>query len=279
MKIVEHETAKSLLKRCKDALLADPASNHAIIQTASILCGSNDFYSPPYWFCTVETKGEVKGAALYAEPDGLVLSEMPSNAMAALCERLVERIPTPARVFGRPDLANSIAEKLADRSGIQPTLSTSWYVGRLDRVIKPAESAPGELRQAKAVDAELVEAWGARYQKEKPSFLNISRYLLKKLALGDLYFWDADGPRTLITISGRTKNGVRISSVFTPQENRGYGFASAAVAEISERLISAGHGFVLVNWRVDDGVGDLYSRLGFRKVGVQQSYINDETIF
>jgi GNAT superfamily N-acetyltransferase len=279
MQIVEHDNAEALLERCQDALLSDPACNHHIIQTATVLCGPNDFYRPPYWFCTVEVRGEVKGAALYAAPDGLVLSDMPSSAMAELYERLVEKVPAPVRVFGRPDLTNIIAEILADRSGFQPVLSTSWHVGRLDSVIKPEKLPPGELRQADTQDAGLVETWGGLYQKEKPSFLNISRYLLKKLVLGDLYLWDSDGPKTMITISGRTENGVRISSVFTPKEHRGSGFASASVAEISQQLLRSGHGFVLVNWRVGDDVGNLYSRLGFQEVGIQQSYINDETIF
>ena len=278
MQIVIHKTAAALLTRCKKALLSDPAFNHSIIQTAAILRGENHFYEPPFWFCTVESQGAVKGAAIYAEPDGLVLSDMPSKAVPALYDCLIKSIPMPVRVLARPDLASNIAARLAEKPGARPVLSTSWYLGRLDKVIEPGDMPPGELRQASFEDRELVKSWGIQYQKEKPSFLKISPYLIKKLTLGDLYVWDSNGPRTIITISGRTENGVRISSVFTPQENRGYGFASAAVAAISQSLLDTGHGFILVNWRVGDSVEELYSRLGFRKVGIQTSYFNDGRI-
>jgi hypothetical protein len=278
MQIVVHKTAAALLARGKEALLAEPACNHGVIQTAAILRGDNHFYEPPFWFCTVESEGAVKGAAIYAEPDGLVLSDMPQKAVPAIYDSLIKTIPMPVRVLARPDLANDFAARLAEKSGAQPSLSTSWYLGRLDKVIVPADMPPGHLRQASVEDSKLVECWGTQYQKEKPSFLNISPYLKKKLLLGDLYVWDSDGPRIILTVSGRTENGVRISSVFGPIENRGFGFASAALATICQSLLDKGHKFILVNWRVGDGVEELYSRLGFRKVSIQTSYLNDGKI-
>ncbi len=276
MQVISHDNAESLLERCRSTLLTSPILNHNVIQIASILCGDNDFYQPPFWFCTVEDNGRVLGAAVYAAPDGLVLSEMPEEAMKLLCQRLVEEVPCPERVIGEPRLTQQAASQLAEMSGLYPTLSTEWHVAHLTSVRHPIRRSSGDLRIGKNADKDLVARWGKEYGREKPSFLDVSDYMVKKLQNGDLYIWEDDYPTTIVTVSGRSDDGVRISSVFTPPRHRNLGYASSAVATLSESLLSAGHQFVVLTWRVGDPVGRIYEKLGFEVVGTQMSYVNQE---
>lgn len=263
----------ALLERCHASLLRSAALNHSIIQTALVLSHDNDFYEPPFWFWTVEIGDEVLGAAIYAAPDGLVLSEMPTKALPALCEALIEQIPVPMRVIGGSSVVESFVANLAKRSGLTPMLSNSWHVGRLNSVVKPNPLAPGRLRLADSSYAELVRTWGTEYGKEKPSFLDVAEFMAKKLKGGDLYLWEDGEPITMMTVSGRSDNGVRISSVFTPPRHRGFGYASSAIATMSGSLLECGHDFVILTWRIGDPAGRIYQRLGFRPIGIQKSFV------
>ncbi|MDH3747420.1 MAG: GNAT family N-acetyltransferase [Gammaproteobacteria bacterium] len=119
-----------------------------------------------------------------------------------------------------------------------------------------------------------MRSWGAEYGKEKLSFLDVAEFMGKKLKRGDLYLWEDGDPITMMTISGRSDNGARISSVFTPPRHRGLGYASSAIATMSQSLLECGHGFVILTWRIGDPAGRIYERLGFRRVGIQKSYVN-----
>ena len=79
--------------------------------------------------------------------------------------------------------------------------------------------------------------------------------------------WDDCGPTTVLTVSGSTDNGIRISSVFTPSHLRGRGYASSAVARLSNDLLDQGKRFVVLITRNEDYSERIYHRLGFKKIG------------
>ena len=51
---------------------------------------------------------------------------------------------------------------------------------------------------------------------------------------------------SFVTMSGNTPNGVQISSVYTPPEFRGNGYASNAVAAASRGALAAGAAFCVL---------------------------------
>jgi predicted GNAT family acetyltransferase len=88
-----------------------------------------------------------------------------------------------------------------------------------------------------------------------------------------MYVWDNNGPTTLITLSGFTENGVRISAVYTPVEHRGHGYASIAVAKMCDELFAKGYSFVTLVAIDGDPAEKIYRRLGFKKIGSRACYI------
>ncbi len=271
LRVACHDNAKQLLERCEARLLASAGVNHNILQIADVLTASNEYHTPPYWFCSVETNHSVLGCALHAAPDGLVISDLPFSAIDPLYRAIVENHLIPNRIVGSPEFSRKLAEKLGCSSGLSVKLSGSWTVGRLDEV-GIIQRQQGKLRQGSSKDQELVAEWGRRYGEERPAFLAVDQFMLKKLKHGDLFFWDLNGPRTMITISGRTAHGVRLSSVYTPTEFRARGYATSAVAGLSELLLARGHQFVVLDWRSGDPVARVYGRVGFREIGTRHSY-------
>jgi predicted GNAT family acetyltransferase len=96
--------------------------------------------------------------------------------------------------------------------------------------------------------------------------------MLRKLDSGELYFWHENGARTMVTISGRGMPAPRISSVFTPQECRGRGYASQAVSAVCEALRADGAPYVVLTATHGLAAARIYKRLGFYPVGERHSY-------
>lgn len=272
-KIVCHADAAAFLNRCRSSDLYGAAINHNIAQIATILNSGEYTYKPPFWFCTVEVKSNVIGAAIYAIPDGLVISDMPSAALRTLLDKFSAEFPSPIRVIGEPEAAKFIATYMESSTGTLLLQSTGWFVGKLDCLNTPRLHAPGVLRVATESDLDLVTQWGRDYGKEKPAFVDIPEFMTSKLNSGELYIWEDEVPTTIITVSGRTESGVRISSVYTPPRHRGFGYASSTVAKMCENLLRSGHRYIVITWRIGDPIGKMYQRLGFRIIGSQQSYI------
>jgi predicted GNAT family acetyltransferase len=66
---------------------------------------------------------------------------------------------------------------------------------------------------------------------------------------------------------------VRIGPVYTPRSHRGRGFASAAVAELSRRLLADGRSWCLLFADVENPTSmALYRRIGFADVCLYREY-------
>jgi predicted GNAT family acetyltransferase len=66
-------------------------------------------------------------------------------------------------------------------------------------------------------------------------------------------------------VSGRTPNGARISAVYTPAEHRKRGYASVAVATVSDALVKRGVRFCLLFADARSrATCSVYERIGYR---------------
>ena len=272
LEIVCHNNAVDLLARCETFLKLQEAENHNLIQLLRLIAENSGVVTPPYWFCSVEIDGIPVGCCVHASPDGLVASNLSDAAALPVYAALSKEISTPVRLVGSPRFASILAHKIANASGCQAQLSSRWQVYRLDRVTEVANPARGELRLAAEDDYYIVAQWGNAYGDERPSFLDVHEFMLSKLKSGELYFWYDNAHRTMITVSGRGMNAQRISSVFTPKEFRGHGYASTAVAAVSKKLLRDGSAYVVLTAGLGEPVARIYKKIGFYPVADRHSY-------
>ena len=79
-------------------------------------------------------------------------------------------------------------------------------------------------------------------------------------------FWE-DGPMVSLAAFGNpTPNGIRIGPVYTPPEYRRRGYASALVAELSERLLEKRRFCFLFTDLVNPTANRIYEQIGYRRV-------------
>ena len=88
-----------------------------------------------------------------------------------------------------------------------------------------------------------------------------------RLKAGSLFVWDDDGPVSMASWSGRTRNGVRVNLVYTPRERRSRGYATACVAALTERLLAEGKQYCCLFTQLANPVSNrIYQRIGYRAV-------------
>jgi GNAT superfamily N-acetyltransferase len=230
---------------------------------------------PPFVYVHIETKNKISGCAVYAEPDGITLSEMPASVTKSLFDGILLDIREPSRIHGPTEPANQLALYYAESTKSSPVLHSEWNVYRLDEPPTQCRSTDGAVRLANQTHVDIVAAWGKMYDAEKPANVDIEKFLRRKLKDGLLFFWVDQEPKALLTLSGVDCSGNRISSVFTPKQYRGKGYATSLVYETSVNLLAAGKAFITLNTEIGDPAEHIYEKLGYKIVGKRVSFVFD----
>lgn len=274
-RIVRHESAAEFLEHCGEWLAEREDVHNGVLSLAHALGSGKHIHAPPFVFVHVESKNEISGCAVYAEPDGITLSEMPVSATNSLFDEILLDIREPSRIHGPTAPAHQLALYYAEVTKTIPALHSEWNVFRLDEPPTGCRLTDGAVRLASQDDARIVAAWGKMYDAEKPANVNIEKFLRRKLADGLLYFWVDREPKALLTLSGVDCSGNRISSVFTPVQFRGKGYATSLVYETSINLLAAGKAFITLNTEIGDPAEHIYEKLGYKIVGKRVSFVFD----
>jgi predicted GNAT family acetyltransferase len=188
----------------------------------------------------------VVAAALRTPPYHLVISMVDElEAVDALAGALVgETLPGVSAPRG-------VAERFADawtaRTGRRASRSMAERVFRLTAVREP-RPASGRMRLAERADRALLIAWIEAFTLEalgrsEDAAPAVDRWLEHRGRR--LWLWeDGDVRVTLCGAGGETAHGIRIGPVYTPPEQRGHGYASNLVAEVSQLVLDEGRRFV-----------------------------------
>jgi predicted GNAT family acetyltransferase len=138
----------------------------------------------------------------------------------------------------------------------------------LHQVRRPRMPA-GRFRPATPDDHELLEGWAVAFGEdiaEPMTHADAARQVARLVAADDLAVWDLDGRLvSMAAVVRRTPRSSTIALVYTPPELRGRGFASAAVAELSQRELDAGqHRCSLFTDIANPTSNHIYAAIGYQ---------------
>lgn len=260
------------MARAGERLFELESLNNGLLGAIELILAGSKVYPPPHWFGTIEDQGRILGVGIYSRPDGLLATDLPLEALEQVIHSMEHAVGAPHRILAPVKVSQGLAEQWTKVAAVRSALDQIWNVYELHTLIQPERSATGNLRLGQDSESDIIKQWGRLYGEEKPAPVDVAEFMLRKLSRGELYVWDDDGPTTLITLSGFTDNGVRISSVYTPVEFRGKGYASSAVAALSADLLEQGRKFLTLVAVEDDPAERIYQRLGFERIGQRACY-------
>ena len=133
-----------------------------------------------------------------------------------------------------------------------------------------AWAAPaGALRKAAQPDHALTREWLDAYVRDtgiQPFTGDVVQRLMDR---GQLFLWVAHGDeaRSMVATTRDTGSGCAINTVYTPPRFRRSGYATAAVAALSGRLLLAGRRFCCLYTDVANATSNsVYAKIGYRPV-------------
>ncbi len=271
MEIRAFEDAGAFLEAAGPLLLADEPRHNLQLGIAGTLVAAPDRYQEKR-FWAVFDGGEPVAAALQTPPFNLVLVRPRDDAaLSALVAGIEDELPG---VVGAHPEVDEFTERWSRAHAIQPRVLRDQGVYALERV-RPVHEAPGAARAATAGDTALLVDWMLAFgeevlEEDDPGRVEARASVEHRLDSDDSGFllWEDDGEVVSMTgWGGPTPNGIRIGPVYTPPEQRGRGYATALVAELSQRLLDTGRRFCFLYTDLANPTSNaIYERIGYVKV-------------
>jgi RimJ/RimL family protein N-acetyltransferase len=273
---------RAFLDVAEEHLSADPVLN-TVVSTVTHRAAEDGLSvgEDPRWWVTVSEAGRVVGVAMRtapAPPHPLFVLPMPEEGAVALARALHERGEPVAAINGALPAALLVAEETARLAGGEATVDESTRLHLLGDLVEPVE-VPGRLRPAVPADVDLALAWFAAFEQDAaeqagreaahgPLEPQDEPMMLARIDQRRLWFWeDADGRRVHLTGATPPVFGVaRVGPVYTPKDQRGRGYASAAVAAVSRLLLDHDAQVCLFTDQANPSSNKIYEALGYRPV-------------
>jgi hypothetical protein len=233
------------------------------------------------WWLVVKNASAVVGAGMRTAsfaPYPLFLLPMPDQAAVALARELHERGEEVLAVNGARPAVDLCAAELTRLGGGRVQVSQHTRLHELGELVWPVP-VPGGLRAATEDDVEVVMQWFGAFmgdadeQAGRPRGASAHEVpgraeMLRRLRAKGLWFWVTEaGERVHLTGVSPPSFGVaRVGPVYTPPAQRGRGWASNAVAEISRRTQDGGARVCLFTDQANPVSNKIYAALGYRPV-------------
>ncbi|MDG4782158.1 GNAT family N-acetyltransferase [Micromonospora sp. WMMD961] len=273
------------LAAADDYLRADPVGCTVVTTIAHRLSSQQaEGISQPdrnWWLVVVDDSGAVVGAGMRTAPYAPYppfLLPMPDEAAVALAHALHERGEEVGAVNGALPAVGLFAAELTRLGGGRVEVTQHTRLHELGELTCPPP-APGHLVVATEDDLELVTQWFTAFmgdadeQAGRPRGTSAHEVpepveMLRRLRAGRMWFWvDETGQPVHLTGANPPSFGVaRVGPVYTPPSQRGRGWASNAVAEVSRRILAEGARVCLYTDQANPTSNKIYAALGYRSV-------------
>lgn len=263
----------AFLRRAGDFLASRPAPHTVPLTVLDNLRrrGVNVYGEEAPVFGVLERGGAVEAVSLRTPPywiNPTSLTEEQADALAARLASAGHRLPG---VFADRATADAFADAWKRHTGAGADLWREQRLYRFGELTVPEPVPEGAPRIATATDRARLASWYEEFGEsigernlQDPGALADAR-----IAHGGALFWETpDGtPVSLAVVTPQVAGQVRVTTVYTPADLRGRGYAGAAVAEVSRAARAAGAREVLLFTDLANPTSNgLYQRIGYRPV-------------
>ena len=265
MRVIRHLTGGDLLGRAGSWLLSREAENNLILGVAAECRDVAETEQGTCYWATIEKGGAIVGCAFCTPPHQLSLTVMPTEAVVLLAREVYGCYERHiAGVAGPVQETNQFARSWRALTGDVGQIQIELRVHKLTEVQMPSNTPAGTLRQSVPDETDLIVDWLTGFVSET-GMPGQPRDLAHRMrASGGVYVWDDGRPRCMVAAARETPRGVCINAVYTPAVNRGRGYASAAVAALSQVLLRQGKIFCCLYTDAANPItNSIYRKIGF----------------
>lgn len=271
IRIESHKSASDFKGHTQAFLMQREAENCVIIGLIETMLADPNLYKEPM-LLSIHDGDTCVGASWRTPPHPLGLTTLNTESTDALYKYLIDQNYTFPTVFGPRPTIDQFVEAWTSQS--QQKISRRMH----QRIYSTTSShhpfpPTGRLRLADARDLDLLRDWSSRFATECHLGSFSEDFFTKQAQTAinnkSRFLWEVDGRVvSMVGSTGKTPNGIRIGYVYTPHEFRGKGYASMAVAQLTQDRINAGNRFCFLYTDLDNPTSNsIYQRIGYRPIG------------
>ena len=257
------------LERAESFLLHAEAENQVMLSIRGLPGTRPPVFGENCYLATVEDGCDVVACAVRTPPFGVLISRAQQPALRALVDDLAGKYRTLPAVLGPEPAVSAFARRWSDRVGAPVRLRMRQRLFEIRQVQPIATRPPGALRLADEADLPVLAQWAEAFHLEArvPAPIDPRRQMADKVVGRSVYLWDNRGMVSMAGWASRTRRGVRIGFVYTPPDHRGRGYASACVADLTQRLLDEGHAFCCISTDLANPTSNkIYQDIGYQAV-------------
>ena len=242
-------------------------------------------YESPY-IATIEEKGKILAIFQMTPPHPLniiIVDEKQISACMDLCiAELIKHSIRVESIISVKEWAIMFAQKWQEKTGGTYSLLMDQGLYRLNQVEESLEMSPGSWRYATTNDSLLIEKWYSQFEHDTglsiTAPVEIKRRVNAMLNGKEVFLWENEGEVVSMMKKARpTTNGVTVSLVFTPAENRKKGYGRTMVAAVSKELLKEFEFCVLYTDMSNPTSNKIYQEVGYQKL-LDSVHLKLETI-
>jgi predicted GNAT family acetyltransferase len=277
IRIRTHPDVLAFLERAEGWLLRAEQRYGLLLGIAYQVLRGSHRYRPPIYWATIEDDSAAKkgsagdssliGSAFRTPPHHVGVTALPPAAIEPLVASLRESYLNLPGVSGPEPTATAFAEAWTATFGGRWLIEHRQQLHSLTRVTFPSAPAPGSLRRALAADVPVARAWMAGFIHDtgvKYVGADTAERLIEERRL---YLWVDGEPRCMVGAVRDTPNTTGVSALYTARPFRNRGYASSAVATLSQQLLDSGRASCFLYTDRENGASNaLYRRVGYEPI-------------
>ncbi|WP_170287641.1 GNAT family N-acetyltransferase [Aquibacillus halophilus] len=233
----------------------------------------------PFLGLIKDNEGTLIYSFLQTPPHNLILADIDSidsTIIEEIAQYLFKQGLVLPGVLGPTEYVEAFTSKWQSLSQSKAAVHMRQLIYQLDHV-NSINYPSGQLVKASPDDKELIKNWLVLFGEEANEVIPPEHaYKLAERFVnnGSVYLWRVNGVSvSMVNQSRTTRNGTTINGVYTPDTFKRKGYATAAVAKLSEKLLDSGHQFCALYTDLDNPTSNnIYKKIGYQVVG-------DSTVF
>ncbi len=262
-------------------LSSEPVHHYLVL---TLLQSRITHYEPGRYWVAQDNKTTVGVVVQSPLNSRVLITPMTSEVVPAVVNAISEATVALPGVGGDAATTAHFAGEWAERhkSPVFPFLGLRLYEVN---EVQNFSDVKGHFRKAVLDDRELLIDWVSRFsvdigekentsddaelQKRKDAS---SRIVDSYLSDGYLWLWENTEPVSMVARTTAVAGVVQVQHVYTPQEHRNRGYATACVGKMSKHILDEGNRCILYTDLNNPISNTIYRRIGYRAVAEAIQY-------
>lgn len=218
-----------------------------------------------HYLAVIDSDGRIRGAVVVTA-GGCYLGDLRGDLVVPVARTVAALAPGTPLVEGVPPVAQAFARQWSTLTGRPHREVVSKRLHRLGRFCP--QVAPGAARVAGPDDVDLIANWDTAFDidvGEPPS--NRRPGAEKAVQSRRRWLWEHDDkPVSMVGHTPTVAGVARVGPVYTPDEQRGHGYASALTTYVTNRLLDHGFDVCLYTDLANPTSNKIYAQIGYQPV-------------